>query len=128
MKIIIAGTRTFNNYAELERVCDRLLINQTEIEIVSGDGDGGFVNGEKVHGTDQLGIQYAQNRGYLLTKFPANWKTFKRAAGPVRNRQMAEYVGEGGGLIAFWDGKSPGTKSMIDFAKEFKLIVKIHAI
>jgi hypothetical protein len=129
MKVIIAGSRTFDNYEELEKVCDRLLINQTEIEIISGDGNGGFVNGKKVHGADQLGIQYAESRSYKVTKFPANWDMYGKSAGPKRNLLMTVYAaGEENGLIAFWDKKSRGTKNMIELAKQYKLRVKIHKI
>ena len=43
--------------------------------------------------------------------FPADWDKHGRAAGPIRNKQMADYADV---LIAVWDGKSRGTKNMID--------------
>ena len=49
-----------------------------------------------------------------MTKFPADWNRFGRTAGPKRNKQMANYANT---LVAFWDGKSRGTKNMIDLAK-----------
>ena len=45
-----------------------------------------------------------------------------RSAGPIRNKQMAEYADT---LFAFWDGKSRGTKNMIDLAKKKNLHVII---
>lgn len=50
-----------------------------------------------------------------------------KAAGPIRNAQMAKYASEGakGILVAFWDGKSKGTKNMIQEARNKDLIVKI---
>lgn len=123
MKVIIAGSRYYDNYDELEKVCDYMLQNQTDIEIVSGDGQGSEINGVKKRGADQLGIYYAERRGYKITKFPANWKKFGKSAGPKRNKQMADYADA---LIAFWDGASNGTKSMIDFVKENNLKIKVH--
>ena len=38
-----------------------------------------------------------------------------KAAGPIRNRQMAEYADY---LIAFWDGESRGTRNMIETMKK----------
>jgi len=113
MKLIIAGGRNFVNYEQLCKECDHLLHDQTNIEIVSG---------AYYKGADKLGEQYAVERGFLLTKFPANWNQYGKAAGPKRNRQMANYANA---LIAFWDGKSRGTKNMIDLAKRFNLKIEV---
>jgi hypothetical protein len=109
MKIIIAGSRTFTDYQKLSEVCDQFLQDQTDIEIVSG---------AYYKGADKLGEQYAKERGFKITQFPADWKRFGRAAGPKRNEQMANYANA---LIAFWDGKSKGTLNMIDKANSFDL-------
>ena len=113
MKIIIAGSRNFTDYKKLSEICDNILQDQTDVEIVSG---------AYYKGADLLGEQYAAEKGFRLTKFPADWKSFGRAAGPKRNEQMAKYADA---LIAFWDGKSKGTKHMIEKAKKENLIVKI---
>jgi hypothetical protein len=50
--------------------------------------------------------------------FPPDWKAFGKAAGPIRNREMAAYADV---MLAVWDGKSRGTKNMIEtFAKTGK--------
>ncbi len=113
MKLIIAGGRNFTDYQTLCKVCDNLLQDQTNIEIVSG---------AYYKGADKLGEQYAKERGYKITYFPAHWKRYGKAAGPKRNQAMANYADA---LIAFWDGKSKGTKNMIDLAKNRDLKVKI---
>jgi len=109
MKLIIAGGRTFTNYNKLCQECDQFLQDQTNIEIVSG---------AYYKGADKLGEQYAKERGYKITQFPANWNKYGKSAGPKRNQQMANYADA---LIAFWDGKSKGTKNMIDLAKSSHL-------
>ena len=116
MKLIIAGSRTFTDYKKLSEVCDQFLQDQTDIEIVSG---------AYYKGADKLGEQYAKERGYKLTQFPAYWKRFGRTAGPLRNEQMANYANA---LIAFWDGNSKGTKHMIELAKSRGLTISIHQI
>jgi len=113
MKLIIAGGRNFTDYKKLKETCDDFLQNQTNIEIVSG---------AYYKGADKLGEQYAKEKGYKLTKFPANWNKFGKSAGPKRNQQMANYADA---LIAFWDGKSKGTKDMIELANKRKLNVLI---
>jgi ABC-type enterochelin transport system substrate-binding protein len=112
MKVIIAGGRNFNDYNKLRESCDNILVNQKEVEIVSGTAAG----------ADTLGERYAQEKGYEVKKFPAQWDLYGKSAGYKRNQQMAEYAD---GLIAFWDGKSRGTKHMIDIATNKGLKVRV---
>jgi len=112
MKVIIAGGRNFNDYNKLIESCDNILVNQKEVEIVSGTAAG----------ADTLGERYAQEKGYEVKKFPAQWDLYGKSAGYKRNQQMAEYAD---GLIAFWDGKSKGTKHMIDIANKMGLKVRV---
>jgi len=114
MKVIIAGSRTFTDYKKLCEICDPFLKDQTIIEIISG---------AYYKGADLLGVKYAAERGFRLTKFPADWKRLGRAAGPKRNQQMANYADA---LIAFWDGNSKGTKHMLQLAKSNHLKVNIY--
>ena len=74
MKLIIAGSRTFNDYKKLCTECDNILQDQNNVEIVSG---------AYYKGADKLGEQYAKERGYKITKFPADWSKFGKA--PVWN-------------------------------------------
>ncbi len=112
MKVIIAGGRNFNDYNKLRESCDNILVNQKDVEIVSGTAAG----------ADTLGERYAQEKGYEVKKFPAQWDLYGKSAGYKRNQQMAEYAD---GLIAFWDGKSRGTKHMIDIANKMGLKVRV---
>jgi len=112
MKVIIAGGRDFNNYETLKTVCDYMLQNQTEIEIVSGGAKG----------ADSLGEQYATEKGYKLSLFPADWDKHGKSAGYIRNKEMADYSDA---LIAFWDGNSKGTNHMINLSKQKGLKVKV---
>jgi ABC-type enterochelin transport system substrate-binding protein len=112
MKVIIAGGRNFNDYNKLIESCDNILVNQKDVEIVSGTAAG----------ADTLGERYAQEKGYEVKKFPAQWDLYGKSAGYKRNQQMAEYAD---GLIAFWDGKSKGTKHMIDIANKMGLKVRV---
>lgn len=117
LRIIIAGSRVFDNYNFLESTISEFLIENTNnVEIISGTA----------RGADQLGEQFARNHGYQVRRFPANWNLYGKSAGPIRNREMAEYASGGQGvLFAFWDGKSRGTKSMINLAKKYGLEVHV---
>ena len=114
IKVIIAGTRDFNDYAFLKKNVDYFLqgINphNEEIEIVSGNA----------RGADKLGERYAKEHNLPLKLFPANWDKYGKRAGYLRNQEMANYSDV---LIAFWDEKSKGTKHMIDIAKKQDLTV-----
>lgn len=111
MKVIVAGSRDFKDYKLLCESLDFYLSRQTDIEIVSGCA----------RGADSLAIQYANERGYPVKKFPANWDLYGKSAGYRRNAEMAEYADA---LVAFWDGKSKGTKHMIDLAEDKGLAVR----
>jgi hypothetical protein len=113
MKVIIAGSRDFNDYNELCKFCDHVLQNQKEIEVVSGTAKG----------ADQLGEKYATERGYTIKQFPADWDKHGRSAGYIRNEEMAKYADA---LIAFWNGNSKGTEHMINLAKKYNLKIKVR--
>ena len=111
MKVIVAGSRNFKDYKLLKDTLDILLSINKDIEIISGGAKG----------ADFLGEKFANENNLKLTLFPADWSLDKKA-GYIRNKQMAEY---GDSLVAFWDGKSKGTKMMIDLAKNLNLKMKI---
>ena len=115
-KVIIAGTRTLENYEIVKTYADFKLSEIREpIEIVSG----------RARGADSLGERYAKEKGYALKLFPADWKQYGKKAGVIRNAAMAEYADA---LLAYWDGQSRGTKNMIDEARErgLKVSIKIY--
>jgi len=64
-------------------------------------------------GADTLGERFAKENNIPVKLFPAAWKKLGRAAGPVRNKAMADYAEA---LVAFLYPHSKGTKSMIGFA------------
>jgi hypothetical protein len=103
IRVIVAGTRDFSDYAFLRDKLDRILSSRLNVEIVSGGA----------RGADSLGERYAVERGLTLRRIPAFWDLFDKAAGHIRNRRMAWY---GTHLVAFWDKKSKGTRGMIELA------------
>ena len=112
-RVIIAGGRDFDDFRLLCKVCMHMLQNKTNVVIVSGTANG----------ADKLGEQFARFMGYPIKQFPANWDEFGKAAGHIRNREMAEYSDA---LVAFWDGESKGTSGMIGEAEKRNLKVKVE--
>lgn len=112
MKVIIAGSRNFDNMSLLIEKCDFYLSNATVEEIVSGTAKG----------VDRYGEDYAVMRGYKIKRFPAMWEEYGKRAGYLRNEEMAKYADA---LIAFWDGKSKGTEHMFKLAKKYNLLTRL---
>lgn len=111
MNIIIAGGRDFNDYKLLCEKLDFLFQNIKPV-IVCGEAKG----------ADSLGRRYAKEHGLEILSFPAEWNKYGKSAGYRRNEEMGKAAD---GLVAFWDGKSKGTKHMIDYMHKLGKKVKI---
>jgi len=133
MKLIIAGGRhkDYLTLKELNEFCFNLFnylrINNLQLtEIVSG-ACGIPVSGEIydscclhdfADGVDGIGERLAVILGVNINRFPADWHRHGKSAGPIRNKQMAEYADA---LAVFPGGK--GTANMVKQAKEHNLII-----
>jgi hypothetical protein len=104
MKVIIAGSRSVNDY---KLVVDTINSSNYSItEVVSGCATG----------VDRLGEQWARANNVPIKEMPANWNQGKKA-GPLRNKAMAEYADA---AIIIWDGHSPGARNMIENMIRYK--------
>lgn len=113
MKVIIAGSRSITNYETIKELLEPY--KNVITEVVSGTA----------RGVDKLGERWADNNNILIKRFPANWDEFGKAAGYIRNKEMAIYSDA---CIVFWDCKSSGSKHMINLAEKYKLRKKIFKI
>lgn len=128
-RVIVAGSRTFDDYELLKTKLDKILKNKTNIVIVSGT----------CRGTDRLGERYGEEKGYHVDRYPAKWddldvpgavikinkfgKKYNILSGNFRNKLMSENADA---LVAFWNGKIPsGTYDMIQIAKDKGLSVRV---
>lgn len=132
-KVIIAGSRDFTDYRFLKSKLDVILLNKKNIEIVSGACNTGKLtynrpDGTAVCGADGLGERYAAEKGYIVKHFPAQWTTFGKPAGYIRNKEMAQYCGKEGGCIIFRINNSRGSTNMAENAEEFHLKLKVFDI
>jgi hypothetical protein len=116
MKVVICGSRTLRGPIAKEIVLEALdeFFDEDErkdlTEIVTGECSA-IEDGKFVETPDQFGEIWAESHGIPLKRFPADWKKQGKAAGPIRNAQMADYADF---CVAFWDGVSSGTKHMFD--------------
>lgn len=99
MKVIVAGSR---DITDIEKVANAIELSGFQVtEVVSGTA----------RGVDLLGENWARYKDIPVKRFPADWDKHGKAAGMIRNAQMAEYADA---LVAVWDGLSRGTKNMIE--------------
>ena len=89
MKLIIAGGRRYqftpDDFLKLYKI--RTLVS----EVVSGHS-GLILKDGTIYGADLYGEAWAKTYNIPVTPFPANWKKYGNAAGPIRNKQMARYA------------------------------------
>lgn len=113
VKIVIAGSRTFDNYLMLRQkmswVEDQLTAREPFVEIEVFDGG--------AMGADHYGRKWAEKCGYKVHEYPADWKQFGKSAGYIRNEEMANDCDM---VVVFWDGESKGTKHMMELAKKYE--------
>lgn len=112
-RIIVAGSRDFEDREfAFPRIAHMLSKVPNGFEIISGGA----------RGADTIGEEWAKSQHAACVRFPAKWDAYGKRAGFIRNALMGWYATH---LIAFWDGVSPGTKGMIEFAKGNGLQVKV---
>jgi len=105
MNVAIVGGRDFDDYEQFKSCLNREKIKFKSI--ISGGA----------RGVDALAERYAKEMGISLNIYLLDWTKHGKSAGPIRNRQIIE---NSDCVIAFWDEKSPGTRSSLKIAEELK--------
>ena len=97
MRVAVVGSREVivENIGEYIGDCD---------EIVSGGA----------RGVDSCAAEYARKNSIKLTEFLPKYRLYGRAAPIVRNREIVDYADR---VVVFWNGRSRGTLSVIEYAK-----------
>lgn len=108
-KLVVFGGRDFTDATRMMEVLNTLHakgIIPDDVELVCG----------MARGADITAYRIFDQTTNIIHKFPADWATHGKAAGPIRNVEMARFADIG---LGFWDGKSKGTKHMIDTMDRF---------
>jgi hypothetical protein len=112
MNIGVVGSRSFHDYDQLKEVLDREIKHarldkpDRNIRIVSGGA----------RGADTLARRYAYSREDVnYTEHRPDWKKYGRKAGIMRNMEV---IRNSARIVAFWNGKSKGTKHVITAARQ----------
>lgn len=110
-KLLIVGSRTFNDYEILCKIVDGLVPNYPNLEIVSGGSIG----------ADSLAERYANEHSIPVKVYKADWDQFGKKAGFLRNFQMHEYISTDPNrlCVVFWDGESVGAQHNFELVKQF---------
>jgi len=77
-RVLIYGSRTWLNHAPIRAFADSLPSDAT---VVTGGAAG----------ADHIGFLAAKARGLHCEVYPADWKTYGRRAGPIRNQEMLDH-------------------------------------
>lgn len=121
--LMVFGTRTFRDFDLLDDTLTHMTSEIGRVTIVTGEWRGIGRGTANYVGADLLAEQWADLRHWTRMRFPPDFAAHgKPAAFHVRNREMIEYTALNNGFaIGFWDGRSPGTKSVIDLLKKHKV-------
>lgn len=109
MKIAIIGSRNITSLELSEYVPENVT------EIVSGGAKG----------VDTLAKEYALKQKLKLTEFLPEYSKYGKAAPLKRNITIIEHADL---VLAFWDGKSKGTKFVIDECAKRSIPVEVHIV
>ncbi|MCL2544566.1 MAG: DUF2493 domain-containing protein [Clostridia bacterium] len=109
MKVAVIGSRGLK-VAELGKY-----LPPETMEIVSGGAKG----------VDTSVREYAQAHGVKLTEFLPEYEKYGRSAPLKRNIAIIEYADV---VMAFWDGKSSGTRHVISNCRKKGVPVKVFLI
>jgi hypothetical protein len=125
LRCIIAGSRHATNRALVFRIIDQCPFRDEIAIVVSGKQRTWDEATRQWHGVDYFGEQWAEENGKPVRRYPADWRTYGKKAGPVRNQKMAENADA---LIAMPMGESRGTRDMIRRAKAQGLRVWVYEL
>lgn len=112
MKLAVVGNRNYTNYITIKSAIDQIRTHVAVTEIVSGGATG----------VDALAKRYATEEKIKYVEFPADWATYGKAAGPLRNQQIVDYCDR---VLAFPTDNSPGTQDTIKRATNANKILAV---
>ena len=110
MRLAVFGSRGFIDY---ERLCLGIANLGDTIECIVSGG---------ARGADTLAARFAKENGIKLFEFLPDYEKYGRSAPIVRNRSI---VDNADCVLAFWDGKSHGTKFVIEECKKRRVPVQV---
>lgn len=117
MKVLICGDREWSDKTLIKNALQAIMLQHDSITVIHG----------AARGADSLAGQCAKELGLTVEEYPADWKTYGKSAGPIRNRQMINQQPDE--VWAYHDNlrESKGTKDMVRVARQLGFTVKLHS-
>lgn len=114
MILLVTGDRHWTNR---KKIAEQIYKRRKKIQLLIHGG---------AAGADLIADEYARVLGIQTAEFDANWTFYKRAAGPIRNRNMVKFI-KPDLVLAFHKNlkKSKGTADMVSVARKMKIKVKV---
>lgn len=114
MRVLFSGSRLYNEHTVIEGV----ILGLDKSDIV--------IHGDCPRGADKHVNRAALKFGLEVEAYPAKWTIYGQAAGNIRNQLMLDY-GRPDRAYLFWDGRSPGTKDMLERVLNHNIPYKLIA-
>ena len=116
MRVLVCGSRIFNDYGCIYRNLATLSMGRDAKDVVIIHGD--------ARGADSIAGYAAAQLGYTVEVYPPDWEKDGRGAGIIRNQRMLDR-GKPEICIAFYYGAYPtrGTGDMMMRARKANLLV-----
>lgn len=111
VRVLVTGSRGWNNVWLISEVVDDI------DEAFGREVKPTLVSGGCATGADYLTERIVERMGWGIERHPADWTRLSRRAGFVRNEEMVASMPRF--CIAFWDGKSRGTRMTIDLCRRY---------
>jgi hypothetical protein len=120
MRVLVCGSRHFNDHKFMKDVLQKEFYSDDTVTLIHGDAKGADRLSEEV-------LKGYFHGGFEVLRFPADWDTYGKSAGPIRNTKMLK-EGKPDMVIAFMAKDSRGTKNMVDQAESAGIPVRIIEI
>ena len=123
LRVLVCGGRDYEDIKTLRQV-----LNSIDISYESADcyGPISCIISGGARGADRLAEVYAREKDIPLEIYPAQWNTYGKAAGIIRNQEMLD-DGQPDLVVAFPGGK--GTAHMTNISKKANLkVINVEAV
>lgn len=111
MRVLICGSRT---WTDGDIIRERLRTLPVDATIIHG----------AARGADEMAGRIAEEMGFVVESYPADWDKYGKRAGLLRNLQMLDSKPDV--VIAFQVGKSRGTQHTIDNARKRQIPTEVY--
>lgn len=109
MKLAVVGSRKW----AMPHIITKTLDDVYPDEIVTGGAEG----------ADKFAEAWALLHHVPCKVFKPDWNKYGKKAGALRNREIVDYCDF---LVAFWDGRSRGTKISIEMAGKANKLLRVY--